>query len=638
MKKQLLTLASLLMLTATFAQVKLHPDLSADTSIEYYEISPDGSTVVYIADRDEDDVFELYSVSIQGGANTKLNGTLVDGGDVDFNRFRVFRISSDSQRVVYIADQETDGTPEIYSVPINGGTVTKLNGTLAGNDGVRSFQVSPDGQTVVYIADELDNFDDELYSVPITGGPSTKISQDNIGIGDVNLTFHISPDGQWVVYVANADDSSTDELYSVPINGGTINKLNGTIVDGGDVEFNLVFISEDSQRVVYGADQDTRFVIEAYSSPINGGSNVKLNDAIDTDEDVERIFISPDNQWVVYVEGSFIDQDYEIYSVPIAGGTVNQLNGSDIDFDGDGSLRNSVQFSADSDLVFFRANTTNFNDLVPELFAAPIDGSTPPTNFTDFTVNNSRTSISVLGVTDMIAAALLLKVIFQAALQGTSGIEELLVACLDPDNGDRNLDNVTVTRLNVDLVSGGNVTNSIFSPDESNVIYRADQETNNVFELYTVPTDGNGPVIKLNGALVSGGDVVFERETANFSSFDGVQLSSDGSRVVYMADQDTDGIFELYSVNYANTLSTEDLQTDAINLFNDRQGNLHIKGVDQKASVEIYSILGSRVFTAAFDGDGDNSIAVPNVKTGIYIVRLLTENGQSVSKKMVFKK
>ena len=117
-----------------------------------------------------------------------------------------------------------------------------------------------------------------------------------------------------------------------------------------------------------------------------------------------------------------------------------------------------------------------------------------------------------------------------------------------------------------------------------------------------------------------------------------MQISADGTRVVYIADQDTDGIFELYSVNYTNALSTEDLRTDAINLFNDQQGNLHIKGVDQKASVEIYSILGSRVFTATFEGNGNNSIAVPNVKTGIYIVRLLTENGQSISKKMVFKK
>ena len=68
------------------------------------------------------------------------------------------------------------------------------------------------------------------------------------------------------------------------------------------------------------------------------------------------------------------------------------------------------------------------------------------------------------------------------------------------------------------------------------MVYRADQKTAAVFELYSVPLGGPAVAgVKLNGALVAGGNV------------SGVhQFSPDSSRVVYRADQDTDEVFELY--------------------------------------------------------------------------------------------
>ena len=93
-------------------------------------------------------------------------------------------------------------------------------------------------------------------------------------------------------------------------------------------------------------------------------------------------------------------------------------------------------------------------------------------------------------------------------------------------------------KLNMALPSGGEVTDVglQFSPDGSRVLYLADQETNGVIELYSVAAGGGTPV-KLNTALPSGGDV--------YSS--GIQFSPDGSRVLYRADQETDDVWELYS-------------------------------------------------------------------------------------------
>lgn len=635
MKKQLLIIICLMTVISMTSQVKLHPALSADSSIEYYEVSPDGNTVVYIADRDTDDVFEIYSVPISGGANTKLNGTIVSGGDVSFGAGKRFQISPNSQTVVYLADQDIDGTPELYSVPIGGGSVVKLNGTLAGTDGVRAFKISPDGQFVVYVADELDNFDDELYSVPIGGGASTKISQPDIGIGDVFTTFQISSDSQWVVYVANADDSSDNEIYSVPIQGGTINKLNGTLVSGGDVLFNKFYISSDNLHVVYVADQDTNFVEEVYSTPIGGGTSVKLNaDLSSNNDDVDRVFLSPDGQRVVYVAGNFSNQFYELFSVPTSGGTAVKLNGSDLDNDHDASLRNSVKIDPGSNFVYYVVNTTNFTTVIPEFFRVPIDGSEAPINISSIPTTN-RSNSTFAGVIHYIIITALLKAVFMAALQGSDNVNELFINCFF-DDGSRDVQ-ITNIQLNAELVPGGNVTHSMISPDGMNVLYRADQETDNIFELYTAPADGEGHVLKINGTLIPNGDVVFERTTDNFSSFDGVQISSDGARVIYMADQDTDGIYELYSADYSTILSSDTFTNSDITLFNDDTGDIHINGIDHgQLTLAIYSILGNQVFHTSFEANGKNTVSFSNRKTGLYIVKLITEKGLSMTKKMIF--
>lgn len=638
MKKQLLLVITLMTLQSTISQVKLHPDLSADSSIEYYEISPDGNTVVYIADRDTDNVFELYSVPIVGGTNTKLSGTMVADGDVSFGSGKRFQFSPDSQTVVYLADQEINGTPELYAVPTNGGTLTKLNGTLAGADGVRGFQISPDGQFVVYVADELDNFDDELYSVPITGGTSTKLSQPDLGIGDVYPTFQISPDSQWVVYVANADDFQDDEIYSVPIQGGTINKLNGTLTSGGDVLSNKFYISSDNQYVVYVADQDTNFVDEVYSTPIAGGTSVKLNAALPSNnDDVDRVFLSHDGTWVVYVAGNFSNQDYEIFSVPTAGGTVNNISPTEIDNDQDAALRNSVQFTPDSQHVFYTVNTTNYSSLTPELFSVPVDGTETPTNISAMSQSN-RTTNSNAGVLDYFALSII-AMIELSDLYEDEGQTQLWKALLGGGGETQGrTNNITRTKINGDLVSGGNVTHLALSRDESHILYRADQETNNVFEIYVAPEDGSLEPRKVNGTLIPDGDVVFERITQNSSSFDGVQFSPQGTSIVYLADQDTDGIYELYSADYNAILSTDTTMNLDIQMYNDDSGNILIKGIEQgKSTLEVYSILGQRVFETSFEANGNNTISTYNINQGLYIVRVTNANRQSKTKKMIFR-
>jgi Tol biopolymer transport system component len=93
------------------------------------------------------------------------------------------------------------------------------------------------------------------------------------------------------------------------------------------------------------------------------------------------------------------------------------------------------------------------------------------------------------------------------------------------------------TKLNSTLVQEGDVTSGYeISPDSSRVAYVADQDVDGVLELYAVAFSNPGTSSKLNGALIGGGDV------CHFT------FSPDSTRVAYCADQDTDEVTELYTV------------------------------------------------------------------------------------------
>jgi hypothetical protein len=92
-------------------------------------------------------------------------------------------------------------------------------------------------------------------------------------------------------------------------------------------------------------------------------------------------------------------------------------------------------------------------------------------------------------------------------------------------------------KLSPTPVAGGDVTGFVLSPEGRTVVYRADQVLDERFELFSVPVRGNAPPVKLNATPVAGGDV---------SS--GFQISPDGLRVVYLADQTTNDRIELWSV------------------------------------------------------------------------------------------
>ncbi len=343
--------------------------LGEDTRAEF-KISPDGSTVVYLAKVSSDNFetteerppAELYSVPIDGGTPTRLSAPFLVNGDV-----ARFEISADSSTVVYVADQETSTVSEIYSVPIGGGAPTKLNGPMvAGGDVHIIFRIAADSSTVVFAADAEKNGTREVFAAPLNGGSVTKLSRNLVDGGRlIAENYYISPDSTRVIYVADALLEDVAELFSVAIDGGPSTRLSGQMVNGGDVKVGPL-ISSDSATVVYRADQDTDGVFELYSVPLAGGVPTKLNPTMVAGGDINGVeyAISPDSRTVVYVADAVTDGLVELFSVPVGGGLPKNLSGSITPED----IRGSFLISPDSRVVVYESTGGT------DLYSVMIDG------------------------------------------------------------------------------------------------------------------------------------------------------------------------------------------------------------------------------------------------------------------------
>ena len=206
-------------------------------------VSPNSATVVYKADQDTDEKFEIYSVPIAGPetSGVKLNDTLVPAGGNVIN----FQVDSTSARVVYSADQGTDEKFELYSVPIAGPAASgvRLNSNLPGGaGGWQRHLITADGSAVVYVMDQqtAGRLRAVLHS---DHRPQRKLDQSQRNIGDRWGRVRNRPSGRpnrrqpYDLPRADKEVDGRNELFSVPIGGpntGCI-KLNATPVAGGNV-------------------------------------------------------------------------------------------------------------------------------------------------------------------------------------------------------------------------------------------------------------------------------------------------------------------------------------------------------------------------------------------------------------------
>ncbi len=432
-----------------------------DGEVGYFIVSEDGDTLVFDGDLDTDDVDEVYYVDLSGDAPAtpvKLNSALVADGDVS----RI-SLSANGETLVYVADQATNDIYELYYVDLSGASPAapvKLSGTLDADEGVWTKptpKISNDGNRVIYVADSDTNDVFELFYVNLSGVTPTapvKISGTLVADGGVYPEFYISGDGRTAVYLADQDTNDVFELYYVDMSGvspAAPVKISGTLVSGGAV-IDGFELSADGRKVIFRADKETNGVNELYFVDLSGVSPaapVKLNTALpSTSADVDGFSISQDGDTVVFNADQITYNIIELFMVDLSGPSPTapvKISGELVA----GRRVISTEISADGQSAIYRVDQEA--DDVFELYFADLSGEEPGisvkinTTFPDALVDVDYINISDDGDT-----------VVYAVDQEIFNFRELYLVSMMP-NGQP----APRIKLNVPMIANGDVASQI---------------------------------------------------------------------------------------------------------------------------------------------------------------------------------
>jgi len=500
-------------------------------SVSTFAVSPDGTTAVFIADKDTSGRFELYCAPVNGSAApTKISAGLSFGSGDD--GVSAFQITPDSLQVVFLADPNAGGgTNDIFSVPINGSAgPVQLNGGAEAP--ITGLGITPDsGFAVFFGVDTSFGVNSvEVYSAPI-GSASSAVQISDVGQsnsqGDV-VAAEFSPDSARVVYAGDGGDDNVFQWHSVPTDAaapGLDIQLSAAIKSVG-----LIDISPDSSRIAYTGDENSQWTMELFSIGIDGGARVQLNPAM-AGAGVFAVEISPDGDWVGYIAEQDTAGVSEVYSAGmLTAGSGTKLNAPLAG----AQFADSLNISSDSTTVLYEADQTTAD--THELFRAPIDAGAGPSMLHGVAPPDDVGFFEGLGTPTIDGRA----------------VYPVIGATVDlfsvPFDGSGPFTQISSP------VAGGDMVRNVFLPKLATrlMAYGAGSATGSVTrELLSVAIRADLPPEQFN-------------LTAGSSDLGALryEITSDQNYGVYLQDQDTSGKPELYSRELDSDADTVPNPTD----------------------------------------------------------------------------
>jgi len=185
-------------------------------------------------------------------------------------------------------------------------------------------------------------------------------------------------------------------------------------------------------------------------------------------------------------------------------------------------------------------------------------------------------------------------------------------------------------KLNQELATYpfGDAVDLRVSPDGSHVAYLADQEFDERFELWAKEIGTAAAPFRVNGAMIAEGDV------GTFGSLSPFEFTPDGGHVIYVADQETDELRELYSralgagspvklslPAHGQAVAFE-VTPDSNHVFYSAGGDLYAAPVDGSMPAVFISTIGSLPVVTA-----DSLFAYTYSNTGRSVVRYSVGGG-----------
>jgi dipeptidyl aminopeptidase/acylaminoacyl peptidase len=250
---------------------------SSDGVEKDYGWSPDSSTVVFAARREDDEKSQIYAIRIDGGEARRLTELETgaseplwspDGRLIAFTS-AVGNLYSEEQReafgdVRYAAHPRfyhlgrgwDDGSRKrIFVISAKGGEPRQLTDGECADEGDHSMVWSPDSTEIAYVSNRSpewwNTIDTNVFVVDVASGGSRQLTA-NSG-PDHGPAF--SPDGKWIAYRASYEYNYESENYKIhvmPRLGGDDLVLSSTL----DRNVRAIAWGPESDRIFFTASSD----------------------------------------------------------------------------------------------------------------------------------------------------------------------------------------------------------------------------------------------------------------------------------------------------------------------------------------------------------------------------------------------
>ncbi len=233
---------------------RLNPALVTGQTIRSFQLTPDGSRVLYSLTETTSGFTELYATEfVNPGVAVKLSGTptAATGGVLDLTTFggMTYNLVPGSTKVVYPATEAGATVVELWQVDyLNPAAPVKVSGTAV-FAGVLSYLITNDGTRVIYAAPELDAAQTELFMAPLTvPGPSVRLNTPRTGTFAI-LNYGVGQDSTFAIYLSDQATAGVNELFKVDLaSPGVVIKLNAPLAT--DVDINTFALSPSQPRTV----------------------------------------------------------------------------------------------------------------------------------------------------------------------------------------------------------------------------------------------------------------------------------------------------------------------------------------------------------------------------------------------------
>ena len=167
------------------------------------------------------------------------------------------------------------------------------------------------------------------------------------------------------------------------------------------------------------------------------------------------------------------------------------------------------------------------------------------------------------------------------------------------------------------------------------------------YQIQTLPnSDLETMVIPVGLKLDENAEIIFKLETINISAGLKVfledrqentftQLDVIDAEYKITLDKSSNEVGRFYiHTSKKSTLSTEDIQLQGIGIYKSAPSRLKITGLKAgESTLSIVNLLGKKITSSSFNAtNGNKEIQLPNIKSGVYFVQLITSEGKLIKK------